>query len=251
MVNNNKSVEVSYNVQAAVDAENNLVVDFKVTQKPNDQGELFEMAQRAKEILGCDELEVLADKGYHQGEDLKKCAENNIVTYVASQAYSNGTGNTEYYKDKFIFDKEKNIYICPQGKELKCCRSRKSNEKGIIGYDYRSPRACKNCPVMSECTGSQAGRSIFRSINQDIIDEVDERTKNNPEKYKRRQTIVEPVFGVIKRAHNCSYLLTRGKEMAACEVGLFFFAYNFKRTLNILGAAGMLQKLRERRKKAA
>jgi len=40
MCNNNNNVDVSYNVQTTVDAKHKLIADFKVTQKPNDLGEL-------------------------------------------------------------------------------------------------------------------------------------------------------------------------------------------------------------------
>ncbi len=49
MVNNNNSVEVSYNVQTSVDARHKLIVDFKVTGKPNDLGQLAPMALRTKD----------------------------------------------------------------------------------------------------------------------------------------------------------------------------------------------------------
>ncbi|MEW6572220.1 MAG: hypothetical protein AB1374_01085 [Bacillota bacterium] len=73
MSNNNNNVDVSYNVQTTVDSKHKLIADFKVTQKPNDLGELDNMALRAKKLFGGKEFEVLADKGYYKAEDLKKC----------------------------------------------------------------------------------------------------------------------------------------------------------------------------------
>jgi hypothetical protein len=52
MYNNNNNVDVSYNVQTTVDAKHKLLADFKVTQKPNDLGELDNMALRAKKFFG-------------------------------------------------------------------------------------------------------------------------------------------------------------------------------------------------------
>jgi len=40
MCNNNNNVDVSYNVQTTVDAKHKLIADFKITNKPNDLGEL-------------------------------------------------------------------------------------------------------------------------------------------------------------------------------------------------------------------
>lgn len=93
MCNNNNNVDVSYNVQTTVDAKHSLIADFKVTKKPNDLGELDNMALRAKKLFGGKEFEALADKGYYKAEDLKKCVENGITPYVTKQIYSNGTGD--------------------------------------------------------------------------------------------------------------------------------------------------------------
>jgi hypothetical protein len=65
LMNNNHRVEVSYNVQTSVDAKCNLIADFKVTDKPNDQRQLAPMALRSKKILGKNNFTVLADKGYY------------------------------------------------------------------------------------------------------------------------------------------------------------------------------------------
>jgi hypothetical protein len=59
---NHNHVEVSYNVQTTVDAKYKLIVDFKVTQKPNDLGELDHMALRVKKLFGNKTFKVLAEK---------------------------------------------------------------------------------------------------------------------------------------------------------------------------------------------
>jgi hypothetical protein len=144
MCNNNNNVDVSYNVQTTVDSKHKLIADFKVSQKPNDLGELDNMALRAKKLFGGKEFEALADKGYYKAEDLKKCVENGITPYVTKQIYSNGTGDKDFYTDKFKYDKEKKAYICPAGKELYYYRDRKKDGQ-VIGHEYRNYEACKDC----------------------------------------------------------------------------------------------------------
>lgn len=46
------------------------------------------MANRAKELLQTDQIDVLADTGYDTGEELMKCAQDNITTYVAPRKQS-------------------------------------------------------------------------------------------------------------------------------------------------------------------
>jgi len=82
MAVNNIGVEVSYNVQTAVDEKHKLVVDSQVINNPADQGQLSSMAKQAKEVLGVEEIKVLADKGYYSTKDLIKYERNPIETYV-------------------------------------------------------------------------------------------------------------------------------------------------------------------------
>ena len=245
MVNNNH-VEVSYNVQTTVDAKHKLIADFKVTQKPNDLGQLAPMALRARRLFGNKTFEVLADKGYYQAKDLEKCSKKGITLYVTKQTHANTTKDQAFYSDQFKYDKSKNVYLCPAGKELHYHRIRKKDGK-IIGYEYRNDEACKDCKFKARCTRAQKGRSIFRHVKQDLLDRIDTQTKRNFKKYKLRQMIVEHPFGTIKRGWGAYYFLTRRKVSVSAEISLSFLAYNLKRVINILGTEEILRRLRQRR----
>lgn len=245
MSGNNNGVDVSYNVQTSVDSKHKLIVDFKVTQNPSDQGELDNMAVRAKKLFGDKEFEVLADKGYYLAKDLKKCVEKGITPYVAKQTYSNGTGDKDFYSDKFTYDKEKNVYLCPAGKELHFQRKRTSKGK-VIGNEYRNYAACNGCEFKERCTRSQKGRSICRHIDQDFLDTIDIQTELNKDKYLMRQMIVEHPFGTVKRGLDAYYFLTRGKFSVTAEMSLSYLAYNLKRVINVLGVEEILKRLEER-----
>ena len=249
MSNNSNNVDVSYNVQTTVDERHKLIADFKVTQNPNDLGELDNMALRAKKLFGGKEFEVVADKGYYKAEDLKKCVDKGITPYVAKQTYSNGTGDIDFYGDKFKYDKERDIYICPAGKELYNRRTRKSKGK-VTGFDYNNHEACKDCKYKTRCTTSKKGRSITRHVDQDFLDTINIQTEQNIERYRLRQAVVEHPFGTIKRGWGAYYFLTKRKISVTSETALVFLAYNFKRVMNILGVKEMLKRLEERKKLA-
>ncbi|HOI25783.1 MAG TPA: IS1182 family transposase [Caldisericia bacterium] len=248
MCNNNNNVDVSYNIQTTVDSKHKIIVDFKVSQKPNDLGELDNMALRAKKLFKGKEFEALADKGYYKAEDLKKCVENGITPYVTKQIYSNGTGDRDFYGDRFKYDKDKNVYICPAGKELYYARDRKQKGKGIIGHEYRNYEACKNCEFKDRCTKSEKGRVICRHVDQDFLDTIDLQTELNMEKYKLRQMIVEHPYGTIKRSWGAYYFLTRRKISVTAEISLSLLVYNLKRVMNILGNDELIRRLKERKR---
>jgi len=245
LMTNNNHVEVSYNVQTTVDAKHKLIADFKVTQKPNDLGQLAPMVLRAKRLFGHKTFEVLADKGYYQAQDLQKCTEKGITLYVTKQTHANTTKDQAFYSDQFKYNKTKNTYLCPAGKELHYYRIRKKEGK-IIGYEYRHDDACKDCKFKARCTRAQKGRSIFRHVKQDLLDHIDAQTIKNLKKYKLRQMIVEHPFGTIKRGWGAYYFLTKRKVSVSAEISLSFLAYNLKRVINILGTEEILRRLRQR-----
>jgi transposase/Zn-finger protein len=244
MANNNNTVEVSYNVQACVDARHKLIADFKVINKPNDLGQLAPMALRTRKILQKKNFTVLADKGYYHAPNLAYCSRKGITTYVSRQLYANGTGDKEFYPDKFTYDQDHDCYLCPAGQKLYYYRTRKKDGK-IIGKTYRNVKACRDCPVKARCTRAAAGRTIFRHQNQDFLDDIDRQTRDNLATYQLRQMIVEHPFGTIKRAWGASYFLTRRKASVSAEIALSFLCYNIKRVINILGTEEILRRLRE------
>jgi transposase len=75
-------VEVSYNVQIVVDHKNKLVLEHEVSNEVTDQGQLFSMAKKAQETLGVQTLDVVTDRGYYSGEEVKACEESGMTVYV-------------------------------------------------------------------------------------------------------------------------------------------------------------------------
>lgn len=263
MMANNNGTDISHNVQIAVDNKNHLVVAIDVTSNPADQTQLYKMSSKAVENLGLKEensynespekkdikeeenkeiLTVLADKGYYSGEELKKCIKDNIKTIVAKQKSGNKTGEKEYLKEKFIYDKDKDIYICPNGEALS--NISKSSSKEQV---YKNLAACQKCKDKDKCTTSKKGRIIKRGPYQETYDEVDKITAENKELYKQRQMIVEHPFATVKRGLGFTYFLTRGNENVKAESYMHFFTYNLIRVINIIGVKKLIEKLEARK----
>src|SRR5439155_9459891 len=60
---------VGYNVQTAVDIEHHLIVAHEVINIGSDRAQLSDMAGRAKQAIGGDRLDAIADAGYFKGEE--------------------------------------------------------------------------------------------------------------------------------------------------------------------------------------
>ena len=233
-------VEVSYNIQAAVDHKHNLVVATHTINR-NDKNALSSIALEVKENLALETLTVLVDKGYHNGRELHTCKQNNITTIVAvpEQGKSNENGTQpEYLVSKFIYNKEQNTYTCPQGQTLTTTgrwhkKTGRTEESGYRFQKYRTS-ACKTCPVKDRCTSRKGGREIDRSEYAEAVEENHQRYKANAQLYRKRQEINEHIFGTIKRKWGYSYTDLIGLEKVNGEHSLIMLVYNIKRSINIL-----------------
>ena len=82
------------------------------------------------------------------------------------------------------------------------------------------------------------------------MEAIAERAADHPEIIGARKNLVEHPFGTIKFWWGQGAVLTRGRVNVQAELSLSAWAYNFRRVLTILGAAGLRQALQKRRKSA-
>ena len=232
--------EVSYNVQTVVDSKHKLIVAYEVTNERNDLGQLAVMAQQAQAALQVKELTVLADGGYYEGNALKECEQAGVTTYVPLPKSSEAKRRGIFEQKQFRYDKERDLYVCPQGEELRF-RSF-SRERGKEFKIYKT-KACVACPLRAQCTTSKYGRKLIRWVDQEVIERLQARNRGRPELLKQRKTLVEHPFGTIKRGMNQGFFLLRGLNKVTTETGLTVLSYNLKRVLNIMGVEKMLSQL--------
>ena len=248
MILHGSVIEVAYNVQAAVDQKNKLIVHYDTTNV-NDRKALFPMAMEVKTICRIEKIKALADKGYHNGEQLQQCMMNGIITYVAFQEVprSNPVPTPQYYGERFIYNKKSDHYTCPQGHLLKSTGTwytRKYRKSSSTLVKHYKTSACKTCPARSECTTNPNGRLIDRSENAEAIEANNKRLNQQKELYQLRQQLCEHPFGTIKRQWGYDHILLKGIQKNNGEFGIIFLVYNFVRTLNILGFSQLKEHLK-------
>jgi len=242
-------VEISFNMQAAVDAKHNLVVATHTINR-NDRNALSAIAIEAKENLEIETYTALVDKGYHNGREIETCKQANITTIVAQpeQGKSNENGTTkDYLVSKFQYDKITDTYTCPQGETLKTTGSwyKKTTDRDSYEFKrYRTPK-CRECPVKHLCTSRMAGRDIDRSQYADAVEENNKRYHANAQLYRKRQEINEHIFGTIKRQWGYNHTNLTGLEKVNGEHSLIMLVYNIKRSINILGVPELIAKLKK------
>lgn len=228
-------VNVGYNIQTTVDAKHNLVIDT-FAGGVNDRADLAHAAKRSQELLGVPKIELLADKGYHNGADIAYCERRGIRTWIPP-ARKHHQKEPGFRKSDFVYDQQADTYTCPDGQTLKVelIFKKKNNRRNYRVKRYAT-KMCDGCPLRPSCTTSPHGRKIERPNHQANVERNDTRVKRYPDFYRLRQQIVEPIFGVWKRQWHFDHLLLKSKEKVETEVTLAAFTYNLMRVVTIKGA---------------
>jgi len=232
---------VGYNVQAAVDAKHHLIATIEVTQEPTDLHLLDPIAQQAKEALQLPAdapLRVLADTGYGTGPQHSACEAHGTIALAPLHKNKSDT-NGLYNNDRFIHDPATDSYTCPQGKNLPRKADIKSRDSPEGYHTYHNAAACHGCPVRAQCTKSPH-RKLLVSIHHAVVARSRERLAADPTAMRKRSSLVEHPFATIKDRHGRGGLLCKGIKLAAAEMNLSGWAYNFTRVINLVGLEALL-----------
>src|SRR5262249_56902619 len=90
----------------------------EVTNAVIDSSQLFFMAQKAKEILGKEQIDVLADMGYYHGAEIKACEEAGMTVYIQKINTPAKTALGLFGKERFVYETPKDCYTCPSGEKM-------------------------------------------------------------------------------------------------------------------------------------
>jgi len=85
--------EQAFNCQAAVDAESQVIVAQKVTNRQNDGGELVPMVEQIEEHTGQRPVQVSADSNYCSEANLAAMEERRIDAYIATGRQKHGSAS--------------------------------------------------------------------------------------------------------------------------------------------------------------
>jgi hypothetical protein len=231
---------VGYNAQLAVDSKHKLIAADDVTNDVNDYRQLANVALEAKANLQLQQTEVLADKGYYNATEVSRCVEAAITPFIPKADTSANTRQGLYGKSKFKYDAQKDVYLCPANQEL---TYRFSTYELGRGLRYYRATGCKGCRLKKQCTRNKANRTITREDNEELVEQMAERMKAQPEKFKLRKQLAEHPFGTIKRWMGYTHFLLKGLQKVRVEWSLITLAYNLKRVLNLVSFENLMAAL--------
>ena len=229
---------VGYNVQTAVDAEHHLIVAHEVTNIGSDRSQLTSMGDKAQEATGCDELTVLADRGYFNGDQVLACEGTGVLPIIPKTQTSNNPNRGLFSGADFIYDVEHDHYTCPAGQHLTKGKVR-SDRRDDVDH-YRNLSACEACVLNSRCTTDKHKR-VKRWVHEGVLDKMQARLDRLPEAMTIRRQTVEHPFGTLKAWMGSTHFLTKTLDKVRTEMSLQVLAYNMKRMISIFGAKRLMQ----------
>ena len=189
------------------------------------------IAGKAKDAMGLEEIDVLADRGYFSGEEILACEAIDVTPFVPKPYTSNSKAAGRFGKTDFIYDEESNTYRCPAGETL---TYRYTNvEAGRTLHAYWTTK-CGECPLKSKCTTGKE-RRVRRWEHEAVIDAMLKRLDDLPDAMNIRRSTVEHPFGTLKSWMGHTHFLTKGIEKVKTEMGLCVLVYNIKRMIAIMG----------------
>jgi len=230
---------VGYNVQTAVDTKNHLIVAHEVTNVGTDRRQLSNIAEQARTEMGVETLDAVADRGYYAGEEIRACEEAGITVTLPKPMTSNAKAAGRFGKQDFRYVAAEDAYVCPAGQRL--AYSFTTEDKGLLLRRYRT-NACQSCAIRHSCTTGKE-RLISRWEHEAVLETVQARLDQHPEKMTIRRQTAEHPFGTIKCWMGATHFLTKRLPKVATEMALNVLAYNMKRVMAIIGVAGLLEAL--------
>jgi len=231
---------VGYNVQVAVETEHHLIVTHEVTNVGSDLSQLSHVAKAAKATLQTERLEAVADRGYFSGVEILACENSGIAVTLPKPIRSGINVRGRFGKQDFRYAAEEDVYICPAGKKLTYRQS--TVENGLVLRRYWT-NACQSCAIKQRCTTGKE-RRIARWEHEHVLEAVQKRLDEHPEKMRQRRETVEHPFGTIKARMGATHFLMKTLPRVAAEMALHVLAYNLTRVMNIMGVQPLLAAMR-------
>jgi len=227
----NKRVQFGYGLNYLIDIKYAVIVDVEATpaRTYDEVAATKTMIKRTEERLGLKPERLAADTAYGTGKFLDWVIGTGITPHIPVWDMSKREEGILSRAD-FTFDRQRDLYICPQGKFL---RTTGTVHDGRTILYRASTRDCGPCPLKPKCTPNVTFRKIPRDVHEDARDAT-RALMGTPEfaKSRNERKKVEMRFAHLKTHHGFERMRLRGLSGARDEFHLAAIVQNLKTLAN-------------------
>jgi Transposase DDE domain len=166
--------------------------------------------------------------------------DSGITVTLPKPMTSNAKAEGRFGKQDFRYAIGEDVYICPAGERL--AYSFTTQEHGMILHRYLTNQ-CQSCAIKHRCTTGKE-RRITRWEHEHVLEAVQRRLDEHPEKMRQRRETVEHPFGTIKARMGSTHFLMKTLPRVASEMALHVLAYNLTRVMNVIGIQPLIAAIR-------
>jgi hypothetical protein len=217
-----------------VDVKFGVIMDVEASRaiRQAEVGAAKTMIGRTEERFGLKPERLAADSAYGSAATLNWIVnEKGIAPHIPVIEKSKREDGSLSRED-FSFDKDRNAYVCPQGKLLHT--TGRIHDGDILLYRARASD-CGPCPLKPKCCPKAPERKIPRSIYEDARDAARALVDTEAfEQSRRDRKRVEMLFAHLKRILRLSRLRLRGPRGAQDEFTLAAIAQNLRRLAKLV-----------------
>ncbi|MBE3087511.1 MAG: IS1182 family transposase [Chloroflexi bacterium] len=228
-----------YNAQTVVDEKHGLIVSSDVVNENNDLHQFAKQINKAEKTLENKPEAACADAGYSSIKELAKIDSQDIKVIVPSSRQASGKPPGPFDRCNFKYDKDRDIYICPEGKILRYTGT--DTKKGSREYCVEA-KVCKECRNFGLCTISRYGRGVNRKADEELAEKlaVQYEQPQSQKIYELRKQKAELPFGHIKHNLKVDGFLLRGLAGVKAEMAILASCFNIVRMINIIGVSKLV-----------
>jgi len=223
----------AYNANYLIDNKAGIIVDAEGT-RANRIAEIAitaTMIERVKDRFDLQPRRLAGDTAYGAVRLVKWLVDRQIAPHIPVWDKSARTDGT-FSRADFVFDRERNVYICPGGKLLHTTGT--VIDGGTLRY-RAAKRDCDVCALKMQCSPNTPMRQIPRDVHEDARDVARALAKTEAfERSRRERKKVEMCFAHMKRIFRLDRLRLRGLSGAKDEVLLTATAQNLRRLVKFL-----------------
>ena len=217
-----------------VDVKFGVIVDVEASRaiRQAEVGAAKTMIGRTEERFGLKPERLAADTAYGSAATLNWIVNEKKIAPHIPVIDKSKREDGSLSRGDFTFDKERNVYVCPQGKLLHT--TGRIHDGETVLYRARTSD-CGPCPLKARCCPKAPERKIPRSIHEDARDAARALVGTEAfEQSRRDRKRVEMLFAHLKRILKLGRLRLRGPWGARDEFTLAAIAQNLRRLAKLV-----------------